>query len=204
MLKLIGHFIIFVALAATLSFAHASQQVNDESSPYQVLAEVGEQLFSKIKQANSEQKASKEQLKVIVSEELVPHVDFSYMSLKILNKQLRKLDKSEVKAFIKAMESHLVDTYANLLTQYNDQAVSFQQEGKYLGKKIVAVKAKITQAGAPDIDLVFKLRKNKKTQQWLVFDVNAEGISLLDSKRSEISGRINQVGFEQVLTELSD
>ena len=47
--------------------------------------------------------------------------------------------------------------------------------------------------------LDFKLRKNKKTGEWKVFDVIAEGISMLDTKRSEFSALIQKKGIDEVI-----
>ena len=53
------------------------------------------------------------------------------------------------------------------------------------------------------IDLHFKLRQGKD-QQWKVYDIVAEGISLLSAKQKEIIQRISDVGLEQVITELKN
>jgi hypothetical protein len=49
------------------------------------------------------------------------------------------------------------------------------------------VKALITEQGAPDIKIDFKLRLDKKTKQWKAFDMVIEGISLISAKQAEIS-----------------
>ena len=54
----------------------------------------------------------------------------------------------------------------------------------------------------PNIQLEFKLRKDKKTGEWAAFDIIAEGISLLSSKQSEWSGKIRQEGILTVAKEL--
>jgi phospholipid transport system substrate-binding protein len=194
-------FVLFFALF-NANLAYGIEPQSEEKSPYVLLEAIGNNLFLRIKESNQGERATNAELVEIVEQELVPYIDFNYMALKILNKHLRKLEKAQVKAFSAAIQDHLISTYVKLLAQYNDQQVVFQPGGKSQGKRIVAVKAKIVDPQAPEIDIVFKLRQNKKTKQWLVFDVNAEGISLLDSKRSELSARISQLGFEQVLQQL--
>ena len=61
-------------------------------------------------------------------------------------------------------------------------------------KSKVAIKAQIIDAKRPAIDVFFKLRKNKKTGQWLMYDLVAEGVSVLHSKRSELAKMIKQRG----------
>jgi phospholipid transport system substrate-binding protein len=63
----------------------------------------------------------------------------------------------------------------------------------------MTIKALIRKAGHPDIRISFKLRKNKKTQQWKTYDLVAEGISLLSSKRNEFASMIRQQGIQAVI-----
>jgi phospholipid transport system substrate-binding protein len=63
----------------------------------------------------------------------------------------------------------------------------------------MTVKAIIRQAGRPDINISFKLRKAKNTQQWKTYDLVAEGISLLSSKESEFASIIRQQGIQAVI-----
>ncbi len=53
------------------------------------------------------------------------------------------------------------------------------------------------------INVVFKMRQNKKTGQWKAFDMVVEGISLLSSKKAELGKRIAKQGGEQVSIELT-
>ena len=55
--------------------------------------------------------------------------------------------------------------------------------------------------GKPDITIEFKLIRHRDSEYWQVFDMVAEGISLLDSKRAELGGMIRQQGLARV-TEL--
>ena len=49
------------------------------------------------------------------------------------------------------------------------------------------------------VQLSFKLRKNQKSGEWKVFDVIAEGISMLNTKQSEISELIQRQGIDHVI-----
>jgi phospholipid transport system substrate-binding protein len=52
--------------------------------------------------------------------------------------------------------------------------------------------------GKPDINIEFKLRRGRDSENWLVFDMVAEGISLLDSKRAEFGNLIRKQGLSSV------
>ena len=69
-------------------------------------------------------------------------------------------------------------------------------------QKNMTIKAIIRKAGNPDIRISFKLRKSKNTQQWKTYDLVAEGISLLSSKRNEFASMIRQQGIQAVIDEM--
>ena len=70
-------------------------------------------------------------------------------------------------------------------------------------KRIVGVKTQIIEQGAPTINVVFQMRKNKKTAEWKAFDIVVEGISLLSSKQAELNKKIAKQGIDHVTLELA-
>jgi len=174
-----------------------------EVSPYVVLEKTGQQLFSRIAANQKELKAFPLTMRTIVEEELMPSIDYKYAAYKILGKHLRKTTPEQRSKFVESMRYSLVRTYANALLQYNNQQVIFEKEKPVTGKKIVSIDTNIIAAGKPDITIAFKMRKNKKSQQWKVYDMVIEGISLLSSKQAELSRRIAKQGVDQVTIELT-
>jgi len=140
---------------------------------------------------------------VIVEEELMPAIDYKYAAYRILGKHLQKTTQEQRAQFALSMRSYLVRTYASALKQYNNQKVIFETEKPTKNKRIVAVKTQIIEMNKPTIDVVFKMRKNKKTGQWKAFDLVVEGISLLSSKKAELGKKIVNEGVEHVAKELA-
>ena len=56
----------------------------------------------------------------------------------------------------------------------------------------------ILDSARPTVKVDFKLRKNKKTEEWQAFDMVAEGVSLLSTKQSEWNGKIRKGGIRSV------
>lgn len=192
---------IFLAFYLLAFAALANNQA--PASPYQVLETVGTDLFSRISANQQELEKFPHLMEEIVEEELMPYVDYQYASYRILGKHLKKTTKEQRNQFVNSMRKYLVRTYAKTLQQYNNQEVIFEPEKSTGSKRIVSVSTKIVETGKPDIKLIFQMRQHKKTKEWKAFDMIVEGISLLSSKQSEISSRINQIGVEQVSLELA-
>ena len=191
-----------MAFLLMLSMSAFSSEIT-APSPYAVLENIGNKLFSRI--AANQQEISKfpALMQIIVEDELMPSIDYRYASYRILGKNLRNTSKEQRAKFVNSMRNYLARTYATALMQYKNQQVIFEPEKNIKGKKIVAIKMQIVEVNKPTIDVVFKMRKNKKTGEWKAFDMAVEGISLLSSKKAELSKRIAKQGVEQVSLELA-
>ena len=172
-------------------------------SPYAVLEKVGNQLFTRIEGSQNEIKKFPNLMNVIVQEELMPSIDHKYAAYRILGKHLKKTTKEQREKFAISMRSYLARTYATALKQYRNQQVIFESEKPIKNKRIVAIKTQIVDLNRPTIDVVFKMRMNKKTGEWKAYDMVVEGISLLSSKKAEFSKKIAKQGVEQVSMELA-
>ena len=175
----------------------------DKTQPYQMMKQVSEQAFNRLKSEQPKVQQNPDYLKVIVEQELMPYVNEKYAALKLLGPNLKGAKREDVATFIQSFRSYLVTSYAQVLTQYTDQNIAFGPEPKLDPKKsITGIKVEILDSPRPNIKLEFKLRKDKKTGEWKAFDMIAEGISLLSSKQSEWNGKLRQEGILAVAQEL--
>ncbi|WP_411064912.1 phospholipid-binding protein MlaC [Vibrio rotiferianus] len=189
-------------LATFAAFGVVADEV-DKTQPYQMMKQVAEVTFNRLKAEQPKIKQDPNLLKTIVEEELMPYVNDRYAALKLLGPNLKGAKREDVGEFIKAFRAYLVTSYAQVLTQYSDQQIAFGPEPKLdSSKRITSIKVDIIDAPRPNIRLEFKLRKDKKTGEWLAFDMVAEGISLLSSKQSEWNTKIRQDGILAVAKDL--
>jgi len=201
---LIKSIIALLLLTVSLSAVEVNAAtIEKHASPYIVLKNTGTQLFSRI--ASNEQAIKKFPYLMhdIVEDELMPSIDYRYAAYRILGKHLKGTTKEQRADFVIAMRQYLVRTYATALKQYKNQQVIFESDKPTKGKKIVDVKTQIIALNGPTIDIVFKMRKNKKTGEWKAFDMVVEGISLLSTKQAELSNKIARQGVSQVTLELA-
>ncbi len=191
-------------LTLTLSIFTSAQDV-DKSNPYHMIKEVADITFKRFAQEQNEIQKEPNLLKDIVREELMPYIDYKYAAYKVLGSYLKKTTKEERNEFVPVFRDYLVTSYAQVFTLYKKQLVEFEPEKAINAKsKIIAVKTSILEPGRDPIDITFKVRKNKKTKEWKAFDMIAEGISLLDSKQSELSSVIRQNGLPHVTNMLRE
>ncbi|MCG9598425.1 phospholipid-binding protein MlaC [Vibrio sp. Isolate25] len=196
--------LVLTLLAFALSFTASAAQI-DKTQPYQMMKQVSEQAFARLKAEQDQIHQNPDYLKVIVEEELMPYVNEKYAALKLLGPNLKGAKREDVGQFIEAFRAYLVSSYAQVLTQYTNQEIEFGPEPNVSSKKsIIGVKVDIIDSPRPNIKLEFKLRKDKKSGEWKAFDMIAEGISLLSSKQSEWSSKLRQEGILAVAKDLEN
>ena len=191
------------AVALLMSTQVLAEESIDRTQPYQMMTQVAEVSFERLKNEQENIHNDPELLKVIVEEELMPYVNAQYAALKLLGPNLKGADRKDVRVFIDSFRKYLVSSYAQVLTQYTDQTIQFGPEPRIKAdSRITSIKVDIIDTPRPNIKLEFKLRKDKKSGEWKAFDMVAEGISLLSSKQSEWNTKIRQEGILQGADEL--
>lgn len=185
-------------LSGTLLFCSSLTQA-EEINPYVMLEDVATKTFSRIKEERQLIEADPELLRKVMEEELLPYVDYNFSALKVLGKHYKKVPREKIPEYISVFRSYLITTYALAMGYYNGQDVEFQPVRDVTDERTVTVRAVVKEPGRPDINLAFKLRKNKKTNEWKAYDMVAEGISLLSSKQSEFESILRKDGLQKVI-----
>ena len=195
----------FIKTLLALVFLIGSQSAfAQEQTPHQVIEGLGDTLFKRLSEEQKNLSTQPELVREIIEQELMPYVDYRYAAFKILGKYIKEISKQEREEFALAMKDYLTVIYVNALSQYKNQKITFQPKANMKkGKKIAIVKALITEQGAPDIAIDFKLRLDRKTKQWKAFDMVIEGISLINAKQAEITARIRASDIQTVTLEIA-
>jgi phospholipid transport system substrate-binding protein len=184
--------IILATVFASFSYA-------DSINPQILLEKVTKATFERIELEQENIQSNPDHLRVIIEQELMPHIDHKFAAFKVLGSQFRSVPKDRISEYVDEFKQYLVSNFAVVLSSYGGQELVFEPVKDAENQDDMTVKALIRKAGNPDIHVSFKLRKNKKTQEWKTYDLVAEGISLLSSKRNEFASIIRQQGIDAVI-----
>ncbi|MDD0823940.1 phospholipid-binding protein MlaC [Mannheimia sp. AT1] len=188
-------FVAVSALFSTNAFA--------ETSPYVLMQQTADKLFGNIKANQSKIKANPEYLRTIVRSDLMPHVHVKYAGQLVLGKNLSSATDAQKEAFFTAFAQFVEQSYAQVLTQYQDQKVQIESPKSVDGKSIVSIRVNVLSSGAAQpIKLDFKWRKNSRTGEWQAYDMAAEGVSMVATKQNEWAGVIRQKGIDALTAQV--
>ncbi|MCV2883650.1 phospholipid-binding protein MlaC [Aestuariibacter sp. AA17] len=189
---------VVLVLVSAVSMPSMAEQKEYEN-PYEMIHEVAQVTFDRIKNEQPEIKQNPDLLKQIMEEELLPYVDYKFSAYKVLGKYFKKVPKDKLVEYIQVFREYLITTYAVALGYYDNQTVQFEPVSDVEGDNNVTVRAIVKEPGRPDIKLAFKVRKNTKTNEWKAYDMVAEGISVLSSKQKEFESILRQEGVDKVI-----
>jgi phospholipid transport system substrate-binding protein len=193
-IKHLSHTALFMMATVLVSPGYA-----DTINPQVLLEKVTQTTFERIESEQQNIKSDPDHLRVIIEQELMPYVDHKFAAFKVLGNQFRSVPKGKIPEFVDEFKQYLVSNFAVALASYSGQELLFEPVKNFTNQKDMNIKAIIKQMDGPDIRISFKLRKIKNTQQWKTYDLVAEGISLLSSKRGEFSSVIRQQGIEAAI-----
>ena len=187
-----------IVVISTALFAMQSVMAND--NPYLLMQNASDKLFSDIKANQAKITQNPNYLKNIVRQDLMPYVHVNYAGSLVLGQHFKTTTPEQRNKFFTAFDQFIVQAYAQALTMYKDQKVEIEQP-KDVSDSKVSIRVKVIQSGnqAP-INLNFYWRKNSKDGKWQVYDMAAEGVSMVDTKKQEWSSILRKDGID-ALTE---
>lgn len=168
------------------------------TDPNKVLHSVSDNTFSRLATEAERLKAEPQYINVIINEELVPYLDYKYAAYVVMGKHLKKTSKQQRGEFVEAFKTYLINGYGPLLLKYDKQKITILDNKHFNGKKIVTIPVRMRDENDQVTNFEFKFRRNSKTGHWKVFDVITEGVSVLDTKGSDITELIDKKGITEV------
>ncbi len=183
--------------------ANAAQTINEEN-PYELVQDVAMKTFNRMKENQQQIEKDPEVLRTIMEEELLPHIDYQFAAFMVLGRHFKSVPKAKLSEYVNVFRQYLITTYAVAMGYYDNQEVEFEPEASFEDKKSVTVRAIVKDDDRPEINIAFKVRKDSRTNEWKAYDMVAEGISMLNSKRSEFESILRQEGIDQVIALMND
>lgn len=136
----------------------------------------------------------------LVDEIVISHFDFHRMSRYALGRFWRRASAEQKQAFRQQFQTLLVRTYALALLNYTDQQITFPPMRLPQGATEIAVATEVSSSDAPPVPIIYKMFLND--DQWKVFDVVIDGISLVSNYRRSFASQIRRRGLDGLIIRL--
>lgn len=139
----------------------------------------------------------------LVGEIVLPRFDFEIMSQLVLARNWRSASPGQRARFTEEFRRLLVRTYAQALAEYSgEEEVRFPPQRIDAERERVTVKTEIVRPDGPAIPVNYALRRTGGG--WQVFDVDIEGVSLVQNYRSQFDGVVRREGVDGLIERLAE
>lgn len=163
-------------------------------SPTEQIQAVVDEVIALLKNDSLSKQGRRDQIRAIIA----PHFDFEAMSQSILALNWRKASPEQRARFVELFQQLLENTYIVAMESYSGETVRYGKE-KLNGKK-ASVETFIVRPTGVETPVVYKLKRNH--DQWVAYDVIAEGISLIRNYRTSFRSIADKDGMEGLLRQL--
>ena len=133
---------------------------------------------------------------------VMPKLDIKLMSKIILGKKIwTEMSKSQKDDFVEAFQYRMTSTYMKSITAFDGEKVIFLPYEPGKRENIAYVKSKYLIPGG---DIAVDYRLIKKSEEWKVYDIIFDGISLMKNYRADFREHVSQNGIESLITSLRE
>jgi phospholipid transport system substrate-binding protein len=180
-----------------LCLAVTPASAGDPHPALAMVKQTTDQMLAKLREDRDKLKQNPGLVNQLVEQIVLPHFDFEAISASVLGKYWRRLDADQQRRFRDAFKLLLLRTYANALVDNMDRKIEFEPVREPPDATDVTVRTSIPQDGEFPIPVNYSLEL--VDNQWKVYDVEIDGLSLVANYRSTFAREINKSGLEGLL-----
>jgi phospholipid transport system substrate-binding protein len=181
-------------LASSLAFAG--------EGPDELVKRTADDVLAVVKSDKDIQAGNQDKIFKLAEEKILPNFNFEKVSRLVLGKNWTKATPEQQAAFQNEFKTLLLRTYATALSKYKNQVIEYKPLRLPEGSNSATVKTSIVQQGGQPIAVDYALEK--KADDWKVYDIVIEGVSLVTNYRSQFAQEIRQNGLDSLIKKLAE
>lgn len=184
-----------------LLVAQVPQVVAEDAVPEQLVRSTTDQMLALFVENRQMIERDPRSLYGLVDDIVLPHFDFQRMSQWVLGKYWRSASAEQREKFLQEFRNLLVRTYSSLLFDYTSQTIEYLPSRITHNGERATVRTVINGTDGAKIPIVYSMYR--KNNNWQVYDVAIEGISLVSNYRSTFASEIRSSGLDKLIERLT-
>ena len=185
-------------------FGFAAAAAAQALAPDQLVQKITEEVLTAIKSDQQLAAGDKQKAMKLAEEKVLPYIDFEEATRIAVGRAWSQANPEQRKKLISEFRNMLVRTYSNAIESYQGQSLKVlpSRGGKQETGDEATVRAQFVRAGGKPLPIEFQMRK--AGQDWKVYDISVEGISLVLTYRSEFDAVVKQEGIDGLIKRLTE
>jgi len=196
-------FCLMLVLSLVLATAAQAQKpVDPSAAPNDFVQTVGNNALEVLRQEPAAQQGDLNRINQLVDKYVLPYVNLEKTTRLAAGRYWRQASAQQQKDLVEAFKGTLIRTYSGALSKVDEvsalQILPFRGDAN---ADDVVVRSSISQRNGPPVGVDYRLEKTP--QGWKIYDLNVEGIWLIQNYRNQFAQQINQNGIDGLIDALN-
>lgn len=179
----------------------ASAAGGQVSAPEQLVRQTTRKVLDILNSHQAEVKSNPNKVADLVRNVVLPHFDFVLMSRFVLARHWRTASQAQQQRFVKEFQTLLVRTYSKSLSEYSGQKIEFKPMHGDVSRGRVSVGTLIVEGSGNKIPVDYRL--HKVGNEWKVYDVVIDGVSLVQNYRSSFGDELRNISLDRLMDRIA-
>ncbi len=199
-MKRIG--VVALALVSLLMFVIGTSSVGyaaDSGAATEAIRGTIDQVLVVLQQEELKSEDKKEERLTRLMEVIGERFDYEEMGKRTLSREWKKLNPQQQEEFVGLFQRFLTKSYASNVSSYSGEKIEYIKERNK--GDFAEVQTKVI---SPKSQVPLDYRLLKKNEEWRVYDVVIDGVSLMKNYRGQFARILKNSSFEGLLTKLRE
>lgn len=189
--------ILAIFFLMAFSTSAMAQDAKTKSEVTDFINGVGRKIISIANEKNTSENKKKEKIIAIID----GTIDSDWISRFVLGKNYKTISEENRAKFSKLYRDFMINTYGPKFKNYNGRKFDVtdvaEQNGFFVAKSEFLPKDS-------NVPISVDFRVKERNSKLVILDFIAEGVSLIETQRSEFNSAISQKGIDQFLADLEE
>jgi len=194
---------LLALLGLGLAPVRADQPVDQQGAPDAFMRTVTGNALSAIQREPEASRTDPQRLQVLVEQYIVPYINLEKTTRLAAARHWRSATADQRNRLVEAFKGTLLRTYSGALSKVDE--VSNMTILPWRGQASdtdAHVKSSIAQHNGPPVNVDYRLEKT--AEGWKIYDLNVEGIWLIQNYRNQFAQLVAQQGIEGLIDALDE
>ena len=190
-----------ICIAIVVLLAPALSRAAD-LGPDEIVRQVTADVLESVQKDKQLQSGDRRRALALAEEKILPLIDFEQATQLAVGRAWRQATPEQRARLVMEFRSMLVRIYSNALGVYRGQTMRVQPVRMAKDATDVTVRNQYLSPGKPPLAVDYSMRKVDGT--WKIYDIVAEGISLVLTYRGEFEQVVQQGGIDGLIKQLAE
>ncbi|HUH61051.1 MAG TPA: ABC transporter substrate-binding protein [Candidimonas sp.] len=182
--------------------ALAQGAVDPKGNPADFVQVLGNKALNAVKQDSVAKQGDLKRINELVDQYILPYVNLEKTTRLAAAQNWRKASAQQKEELVAAFRNTLIRTYSGALSNVDKiAALNILPFRGDINADDVVVRSTFSQHNGPSFNVDYRLERT--AQGWKIYDLNVEGIWLIQNYRSQFSQQIAQSGIDGLISALN-